>query len=135
MFGKMGEGSVRAADLGICLDVCHARTVYQAVYSDVRGLMFEEDIKSTRADRGTLNDELFDGDIRLVHLNDGLGRFTPEGGVFKEGVALGQGDIGEMPKIIDHLNNAMIPFVLEINETDFDARPNTRESINYLLRL
>ncbi len=135
MSRNTGEDIVlREAELGICLDVCHARTVYQAVYNKMGGLMFDNDIRYTRRTCGTLMNEFRDQQ-QLVHLNDGLGRYTSDGGIFKEGVALGQGDIGEMPKIVEYLNNHLAPFVLEINETDFDDRPNTRESINYLLRL
>ena len=39
-----------------------------------------------------------------------------------------------MDKIVQHLNKNGIPFIIEVNEIDFQKRPNTKRSIKYLLR-
>lgn len=128
---------IRGAGLGICLDLCHNRTIYHAAEDGEEDVLFYKDIRRVREEELTLLDDVYalNSQTDLVHLNDGAGRYTCEGGVFEEGVRLGGGDITALPKIIGHLNSHRIPFVLEINEEDFKGRPNTRASIEYLLNL
>lgn len=130
-----GFDQVRQSGLGICLDICHNRTIYQTARASSRaGLLFESDALSLQ--KKTLLDDvasLHSSDI--AHLNDGAGMFDRQGGTFKEGVTLGEGDIQELPQIINELNNKKIAFVLEINETDFINRPNTKRSLEYLFKL
>ena len=120
--------------MGICLDICHNRTIYLNVNrGNSRNLLHPDDFQKLKSK------SLFDDIINLksddlVHLNDGSGFYSGnEKTTFKEGLALGEGDIQELPKIVKYLNENKIPFVLEINETDFNNRPNTKKSIDYLL--
>jgi hypothetical protein len=131
-----GFQELRHLGIGICLDVCHTRTIYRvAQQSASTGILFEED-KEVLAKESIINDVMGLLPSDLAHLNDGSGDFTKEGEVFKEGVALGQGDIAQLPKIIHHLNATGIPFVIEVDERgDFKGRPGTTESIEYLLKL
>jgi len=122
--------------LGICLDLCHTRLLYVVQQEgDTEKVLLESDRKEL-ANSSLFNDLKALQKTDLVHLNDGSGIYSKEHkSVFKEGVALGQGDISDLKKIILYLNNQKIPFVLEINETDFKNRPNTKASIEYLLKL
>jgi sugar phosphate isomerase/epimerase len=129
-----GFKELRSLGIGICLDLCHSRTIYKMAHStEAEGVLFPEDIEALK--QGSLMKDvqsLLPTD--LVHLNDGLGIFTEDGGVFQEGVPLGQGDIAELPEIIQHLNKKKIPFVIEVNDNgDFKNRPGTKTSIEYLL--
>lgn len=103
-------------NIGICLDLCHNRTLHPS-------------------SNQLLGDVLALEETDLVHLNDGADHWTSNGGCFKEGVALGKGDIECLPRIIKLLNERKIPMVLEVNETDFNTRPNTMASIAYLASL
>lgn len=104
---------LRELGLGICLDMCHSQMLGVDLLEEVKNLLPTD----------------------LVHLNDGSGEFTEEGGCFKEGVTLGEGDISNLSEIIKELNKKNIPMVLEINETDFVNRPNTKTSIEFLLKI
>src|SRR3989344_1648781 len=103
---------LRSLGLGICLDICHHRTLDVDLLEEVKNLLSDD----------------------LVHLNDGSGEFTEAGDCFKEGVVLGKGDISNLTEIIKELNKKNIGMVLEINETDFVNRPNTIASIEYLVQ-
>jgi hypothetical protein len=134
--GMWGFEQLRDAGLGICLDVCHTRTIYEALRrNDPEELLFP--MEHERARTRTLADDVRDlQPTDLVHLNDGDGRYSRQGStVFREGVALGKGDIRELPELIRDMNTRKIPFVLEINETDYEKRPETQASIEYLARL
>jgi len=140
--GSHVERAIRDAGLGICLDICHSRTIYLEARHNNTSVLFDRDIKLIKGTLGNLIDDvggLWD-EIDLVHLNDGDGRYTPEGGVFREGVALGKGELsadGSMPQIVRTLNSKRVPFVLEINERFDDIkagrRPETDASVEYLL--
>ena len=140
---------VKRLGLGICLDLCHNRTllweafdkssevlfkvdsdnISERIEHSVQGISSREGYKELSYDVLSLNPR-----TDLVHLNDGAGKYTPKGGVFLEGVALGDGDIIEKREIINIINKRRIPFVFEINETDFANRPNTKKSIEYVLQ-
>ena len=130
--------------VGVCLDVCHSRTLrHHARNGEPIGVLHEADLEAL------INGDLID-DVRalamltqapLVHLNDGDGIYSRDKdgkttSVFREGVVLGQGDIGNLREIVDFLDRAGIPYVLEINEKreELKTRPNTRASIAYLLK-
>jgi len=122
------------AGLGACVDLSHSRTIYIAeLVNDREQIMFPEDVETIKNRRANLLTDLQDPATRLIHLNDGAGMYTPEGGTFKEGVALGQGDIGDLPHLISYINSRQIPMVLEINESEYKIRSNTRASIEYLI--
>jgi len=132
--GQWGFEQIYDAGLGICLDLCHNRTIYEIVKEgDSDAILHEEDREEL------LQRELFD-DVRslhetdLAHVNDGDGIYSKQNQtIHREGVALGYGDIGDLREMINHLNNRKISYVLEINETDFKNRLNTKTSIEYLI--
>ncbi len=132
---QWGFEQIKDSPLSLCLDICHNRTIYEAVQRDeYEGILFPEDI-AVFAGSKLLDDvtKLDSGD--LVHLNDGRGLYSQKAGtVFEEGVTLGEGDIRDLDKIIRILDGKHVPYVLEINETDFKNRPNTKKSIDYLLQ-
>ncbi len=122
---------------GICLDICHTRTLSQAARmqeASWAGIIFAED--QPRLCLATVLDDV--KALRLtdiVHFNDGAGEFTHEGGRFKEGVVPGQGDIADLPKILRLLNLWKIPFVIEVDEDgDFKNRPGTKATIEWILK-
>lgn len=124
-----GFDQLRHAGTGICLDLCHSRTIYDAV-SRPNDLLFEED-RSELARMSLCDDVLSLSSSDLVHLNDGRGAYS-EDSVFEEGVVLGEGEIHDLDEILEVIKAREIPFVLEINETDYYSRPNTKKSIDYL---
>ncbi|MEK6825523.1 MAG: TIM barrel protein [Nanoarchaeota archaeon] len=130
-----GFTEIREQNLGICLDICHARTIYHLARSkEAKEFLFSEDIdflKNTSLEEDVHS--LLSTD--LVHLNDGKGFYSRESGIFYEGVALGEGDIPNLREIVMHLNGKKVPLVLEINEEDFEQRPHTRTSIAFLSSL
>ncbi len=128
-----GFEQIRDLGLGICLDLCHNRTIYEVARKEHEGIIFPEDV--TLFANSTLWDDVTALDsFDLVHLNDGRGVYSrAEGTVFDEVVTLGEGDIKDLNRIIDALDEKGVPCVLEINETDFQKRPNTKKSIDYLL--
>lgn len=131
-----GFKEIRETGLGICLDLCHNRTIYNLAWKkDPEKILHEEDIDFLS--RRTLFDDVKALDEKdICHVNDGAGIYSKKDRTKHiEGMALGQGDIKDMPKIIHYLNKNKIAFVVEVNETDFKERLNTKESINYLLRL
>lgn len=131
---KWGFEQVHDAGLGICLDLCHNRTIYEiAKLGDPEGVLHEEDIEELSS-RTLLDDVTLLKQTDLVHMNDGKGLYSElNQTIHMEGVALGKGDIKDLRKIINKLNQERIPFVFEINETDFKNRPNTIASIKYLI--
>ncbi|USN45663.1 MAG: hypothetical protein H6502_00850 [Candidatus Woesearchaeota archaeon] len=130
-----GFGAIRAQGLGICLDLCHNRTLYDlAAQGDEENVLGEERTYFEKGSLATDVSALEPGD--LAHVNDGKGTYAErDGTLFEEGVALGQGDIEGLDTHLQNILAAEIPFVVEINETDFATRPNTRASIDYLARL
>lgn len=139
--------TVKRSGLGVCLDVCHNRTIYLEVSHEVQEVLFKDDAHFIKKEYTIDELQYMDcmsrrllGDVMelhprtdLVHLNDGKGRYTKEGAVFYEGIALGEGDIEGLKYMINTMNQRKIPFVIEVNETDFDNRPNTKKSIEYIL--
>lgn len=133
---RWGFDELYDTGLGVCLDVCHTRTIYKVAESSVtKGIL--HDFNISELDGCVLFDDL--RHLRssdLIHLNDGDGIYSETNDtLFREGVPLGQGDIRDLRDIIKYINTNKIPFVLEVNEQDFKKRPNTKDSIDYLLRL
>jgi hypothetical protein len=130
-----GFEQIKESGLGICLDICHSRTIYDSVRLGVsEGILFSEDIGQL-ADVSLMDDVVALDPTDLVHLNDGRGIYSSaEKTVFEEGVTLGEGEIEDLGEIISLIENRGIPYVLEINETDFVTRPNTKKSVDYLLQ-
>ena len=129
----LGFNEIRSCGLGICLDLCHNRTIYNGALSgDKENLLHTSDKANLKGK--SLSDDIKDFNrTDIVHLNDGTGYYDSEGKVFYEGIALGEGDIKNLPEIINHLNLNKIAFVIEVNEKEFEFRANTRRSIDYLL--
>jgi len=153
LIGNNGAwNEVKRAGLGICLDVYHNRTIYIEGHCKNEEVLFQKDreqlhmilqpvdyemtIDKDMISRTLLADVMeLNPRTDLVHLNDGAGRYNPQGEVFLEGVALGERDIDDLKYMINDVNRRKIPFVIEVNETDFKERPNTKKSIEYLLSL
>ena len=130
-----GFEQVRDAGLGICLDLCHNRAIYEVAKKGDLELVLHPSDRTALSFRTLYEDVVDIGTEDLVHLNDGDGIYSNvRNKVFREGVQLGQGDITCLRAIINHLDSRKIPYVLEINETDFVNRPNTKGSIEYLLQ-
>ena len=129
-----GFEQIRASGLGICLDLCHNKTIYSLVkIGDPENLLHSSD-RELLKDKGLLEDVLALSSSDLVHLNDGKGLYSEKNKtLFEEGICLGEGEIKDLRKIINHLNFNKIPCVLEINEENYATRSNTKKSIKYLL--
>jgi len=137
VFGNNLIGSrIKQAGLGICTDLCHNRTIYrQALSGNKQGVLFPEDAEHIKIINNVGDRLVIDVlSSQLVHLNDGRGDYNHEGEHFEEGVALGQGDIPNLKQINAIIASTKKPFVFEINETDFANRPNTKASIDYVLK-
>ena len=130
-----GFEQIRDTGLGLCLDLCHNRTIYETAKSgEYGGIIFPED-SEVFAGSTLFDDVTALSPSDLVHLNDGRGIYSDsKKTVFEEGVPLGEGDIDSLGQMIDSLDQRDIAYVLEINETDFVKRPNTQKSIDYLLK-
>ncbi len=137
-----GFEEVCSTGYGICLDLCHNRTIYEvAKEGDSEGVLHRSHLKSFEETQITLLDDVKALEsLDLVHLNDGDGLYSSKRKtVFREGVPLGQGDISQLRRIINYLDANEIPYVLEFSEldaqgkADFVNRPGTRTSIKYLL--
>ncbi len=135
---------LRDAGLGICLDICHNYTIDQAARDKNEDLLYKGDITKILGDSWSVLSDVstIDSSKELIHLNDGRGKYTLDGGVYEEGIALGEGIIPNMEGIISTIKERRIPFVLEVNvgfredgEPDFVNRPWVVQSINYLLNL
>lgn len=130
-----GFEKLRQAGLGICLDFCHNRTIYKTIQQgDPDKVLLPFFLKKLKD--GSLLDDL--NDLRasdIAHLNDGLGLYSKSGSTFKEGVALGEGDIENLDDKIIYLNKIKIPFAIEVWDSDFTNRLETKRSITYLSRL
>ncbi len=137
MTHQWGFEQMRNLGWGICLDICHNRTIYQtARKKDGRwaGIIFAED-QPHFSKAEVIRDVQALTFPDIVHFNDGAGEFTHEGGRFKEGVVPGQGDIKNLPMILDFLNRRQIPFVIEVDEAgDFKNRPGTKATIEWILK-
>lgn len=142
LYAGRGFDDVRNAGLGIVLDYCHTQTLYAVAaqfpvlgerFFDYYPGLFPNDIERLRG--GSLLDEvraLCDGDI--VHCNDGRGYYNPERGqLHEEGVALGAGDIPNLPTLIAMTLRKEVPIVFEINERDYASRPALTASIAYFI--
>lgn len=128
-----GFEQLKDAGIGICLDVCHSRTIYDVAHSDDTEQVLLAGDATRLQEYSILDDARSLEDTDLVHLNDGAGRYSRQGDVFKEGLALGTGDVTELPELIETFQEKNVPCVLEVNETDYVERPNARASIEYLL--
>ncbi len=141
LYGGRGIKELRDLGFGIALDLCHTHTLYQAAalpesaypdfYERYKGI-FPNDRKWLRAH--CLLDEveaLEKGDV--LHLNDGRAIYKPRRGVIQEeGIALGKGEIKNLAAIVRHISRRQdLHVVFEINETDYQARPNLKKSIAY----
>ena len=140
LYSGRGFSEIRKAGLGIALDFSHTFTLYKSarlfkekgdrVFDTYRGL-FPTDVDYLN--QHNLIDEvksLKDGDV--VHINDSLGLYDPSQGlVHKESVALGDGEIEELPDIIKILKTNNLNIVFEINESDYVNRPNLIKSLEY----
>lgn len=104
---------IRNAGIGIVLDLCHTFILLKKLALP-QNLMDEINA-------------LEPGDI--IHLNDSQGH--------QEGVALGEGEIENLPEIIKVAAKRDHKFVFEINDRAYDkgTRPNLEKSINYVLQL
>ncbi len=129
-----GFKQVRDAGLGICLDLCHSKTIY-----DIARLGDHDNVLH-REDRDALSERQLFEDVRAIregdiaHVNDGAGTFsTQHQTVHKEDLALGAGEIVDLPDIIRYMDQNKIAYVLEIGETDFKNRPNMKQSVDYVL--
>jgi hypothetical protein len=126
---------LKGIDIGICVDLSHSMTLYEAPFSKLDSLLFEEDKKEFLD--GSLLEEVrslnyLDGDP--CHLCDGDGLYSKKPkSLHREGLPLGRGEITEMKQIIGVLNKNEIPFVLEMTEKDYVNRPNTKASVDYIL--
>ena len=122
--------------LGICLDLCHNRTVYLTAKSEEHaGILFSSDIEELRK-RSLFDDVKSLKPSDLVHLNDGLGIYSKTNKtIFKEGVVLGRGDIFNLKEIITYLDSRKTPYVLEIDDKNFKKRKETKESISFLSKI
>ena len=131
----LGFDEIRESGLGICLDLCHNRTIYvTAKKGETEGVMYREDVDVFKT-RSLMDDVTALESSDLVHLTDGDGIFSEiERTIFREGVTLGKGDIRDLREMINHFDNSRIPYVLEIDEEDYVHRPNTRASIEFLLK-
>ena len=135
-----GFEQIKELGLGICLDICHNRTIYEVARYDIEkkessnGILFSEDVNQL-SNASLLEDVAFLDSLDLIHLNDGRGIYSNiKKTTFEEGVTLGEGEIVEHDQIISLIEVKKIPFVLEINETDFRTKSNTKQSIDYLLK-
>ncbi len=141
LYSQRCASELRKLGFGIVMDLCHSHTLFAAArmikggkagYDDYKGL-FPADVDYLA--RTTLLGEvtaLKPGD--MVHLNDSRGLFNaPQGALHEEGVALGDGEIRDMPAIIREMLAKDLPIIFEINEADYGRRPNLRRSIDYFL--
>ena len=142
LYSQRGFRELRERGFNVVMDLCHGHTQFAAAssikegrtgYDDYKGL-FPADLDYLAS--ATLLSEVISlkpGDI--VHLNDSRGLFdSVKGELHEEGVALGEGDIRELPDIIRTVLAKGLPIVFEINETDYLRRPNLRRSIEYFLK-
>ena len=97
--------------------------------------IFPTDIEKLKYEALSLElDSLQSSDI--VHLTDSKELFDPENHVFhQEGLALGDGEIKNMKTLIIAALRKNIRLVFEQHETDFENRPNTKKSMEYLFAL
>jgi hypothetical protein len=140
LFSGRGFQEIRKCGLGIVLDLCHTHTLYKAAqeksgrkdfHSMFKGIS-PKDLEILK--KGNLENEvseLISGDV--VHLNDSRGLFVRGESVHEEGVVLGDGEISELDILIPELFNKNLKIVFELNETDFEKRPNLKKSIDYVL--
>ncbi len=133
--GYWGFEQIYNAGLGICLDVCHNRTIYElARAGDPDNALHKADLEEL-AKRSLIDDVKALKATDIVHLNDGEGLYSKENQtVHNEGVSLGKGDTHNLRGLIYHLDKRGIPYVLELSEIDFKTMPNTKASIQYLLQ-
>ena len=130
--GDWGFEQIKQTGIGICVDLCHTKTIYDAAtIGDPEGLLYKEDVRLLS--KRSLKDDIAALQMTdLCHLNDGRGRFTNAGESFEEGVVLGDGEIHDLKQIMTDLKQKKIPVVLEINESDYENRPNLLKSLSFL---
>ncbi len=104
---------IKSAGIGIVLDICHTAI-----------LLKELRLPQTLADEINMLER---GDI--IHLADNKAH--------QEGIALGDGEIENLPGIIKTVVKKNYKIVFEINDQDYDkgSRPNLEKTINYFLQL
>ncbi len=131
-----GYPELKETGNGVCPDLCHVRTLYAHARADVvDGIFFKEDVDILKEGSVWQNVDELTPKIDHCQVNDGDGLGNDEGGMFREGVALGQGDIEELPDILRAMRDYRIPMVLEVGEVDFKnpTRPNNVKSIEYII--
>lgn len=131
-----GFEQIHASGLGICLDLCHNRTIYEvARLRDPDGVLHKADIEKLSVQ--SVFDDVKALQIKdILHVNDGVGVYSEKNKtVHREGVVFGRGDIANMKNILKYLNERQISYALEINETDFLMRPDTKASIDFILNI
>ena len=133
--GLWGFDLIRETGLGICLDICHNQTIYvTARKGESIGILHSSEIHLLK-NRTVIDDIHSLNKKDIVHLNDGSGMFSKKAGtIFKEGVALGDGEIKELDQAIKLLDQKQIPYALEVyDDGDYVNRPHTQKSIQYLI--
>ena len=132
-----GINEIKKTGIGVCVDISHNRTIYELAKrneEDSYGILFKEDLPYLQ--KLNIIDDIFLLDNNdLIHLSDGSGVYSKDGGTYSEGEALGKGEIRNLPEIIKRIHNKRVPFVLEIEETDYTKRLNTIASIEYLQKV
>lgn len=143
LYSGRGFSELRKLGIGIALDFSHTFTLYKAAdllekdserFFEIYKGLFPFDIKKIKG-KPFLQEvgALRKGDI--VHLNDSVGIFNSGHNQFhKEGVALGEGEIKEMPDLIRALVALDVRVVFEINEADYKRRVNLEKSIKYFFK-
>jgi len=138
LYSNRNTENIRAVGIGICLDLSHTLTLYQAIKQKIDKNFFEKykgifplDVEYLK-NHSLLSEviKLYPGDV--IHLNDGADLFDFDNNTnHQEGLALGQGNITELPEIIKQLKIQPLKIVMEINDLDYSNRINLKESIKY----
>jgi hypothetical protein len=135
---QWGFNLLPEVNVGICLDLCHNRTIYASARFEMEtghanGLLPSD--AAVYSKRSLIEDVRWLDNSDMVHLNDGSGLFIGGDVGYNEGVPLGDGDITDLPEIIEILSDKGILSVLEADEAgDFVNRPGSKKSIDYLVR-
>ncbi len=127
-----GFTEIRQTGVGICLDICHARTIYEIAKQNDLDAILPASQRTALKGRNLMDDVQALTSTDLIHINDGSGMYSRSGQSFHEGLPLGEGEIKELGIIIDQANKAGIPMVLEVWDQDFAKRDETKRSIAYL---
>lgn len=108
-----------------------------------RYMIYEEDLKfadSIKSFSRLINDNTKDGDIWHVSNAKGMHKYKNIFGaeeLFYEGVSFDKGEISdeEINKLLGNGLNKQIKIVIEVNETDFEESPNTRQAVGVINKL